>query len=76
MLTLLVGTLSTADLLAQWWPNLLNMWLTNLPPGQNGRHFADNFLRWIFMNEKFYILMKILLKFVPKGPIDNSLALV
>ena len=30
----------------------------------------------IFMNEKFCILIKISLKFVPKGPIDNNLVLV
>ena len=28
------------------------------------------------MNEKFCVLVKISLKFVPKGPIDNKLALV
>ena len=28
------------------------------------------------MNEKFCILIKISLKFVPDGPIDNNLALV
>ena len=28
------------------------------------------------MNEKFCILIQISLKFVPKGPIDNSSALV
>ena len=40
--------------------------------GQNGRHFADA----IFVNEKFPILIKISLKFVPKGPIDNNPAVV
>ena len=35
----------------------------------------DNF-RSIFMNEKFCILIKISLKFVPKGLIDNNPALV
>ena len=30
----------------------------------------------IFVNEKFRILIKISLKFVPRGPIDNNLALV
>ena len=30
----------------------------------------------IFVNEKFCILIKIALKSVPKGPIDNKLALV
>ena len=46
------------------------------PPGQNGRYFADNIFRCIFMNEKFCISIKISLKFVPKGPIDNNPALV
>ena len=45
-------------------------------PGQNGRHFADDILWCIFVNENFYILIKISLKFVPKGPIDNNPALV
>ena len=46
------------------------------PPGQNGRHFADNIFTCIFTNEKFCILITISLKFVPKGLIDNMLALV
>ena len=45
-------------------------------PGQNGHCFADNVFRCIFMNEKFFILIQISLKFVPKGPIDNEPALV
>ena len=49
--------------------------LTHLP-GQNDRHFADNIFKCIFMNEKFWILFKSSLKFVPKGPIDNNSALV
>ena len=44
--------------------------------GQNGRHFADDIFRCIFVNEKFCILIKISLKFVPKGPICNNPALV
>ena len=53
-------------------------WLSvnSSPPGQNGRHFADDIFRCIFVNEKFYILIKISLKFVPKGSIDNTPALV
>ena len=39
-------------------------------------HFADDIFRCIYMNEKFCILIKIWLNFVPKGPIDNNLALV
>ena len=34
-------------------------------PGQNGRHFADDIFRCIFMSEKFCILIKISLEFVP-----------
>ena len=34
------------------------------------------FFRCISMNEKFCILIKILLKFVLKGPVDNILPLV
>ena len=37
-------------------------------------YFTDDICRCIFVNEKFCILIKILLKFVPKGPIDNNLA--
>ena len=46
------------------------------PHGQSGRHFADDIFRCIFVNEKFHILIKISLKFVPKGPVDNNAALV
>ena len=38
--------------------------------------FADDIFRCNFVNEKFCILIKISLKFVPKGPIDNNPALV
>ena len=50
--------------------------LTNLPPGRNGRHFADDIFRCIFVSEKFDILIKISLKVVPEAPIDNNPALV
>ena len=46
------------------------------PPGQNGCHFADDIFRCVFVNKKVRILIKISLKFVPKGPIDNIPALV
>ena len=46
------------------------------PPGQNGRHFADVVFRYVFVNEKLKILIKISLKFVFKDPIDNNPALV
>ena len=42
----------------------------------NGRHFPDDIFKCIFMNEKFCILIRISLKFVAKGPINNIPALV
>ena len=47
-----------------------------LRPRQNGRHFADDIFKCIFLNENVWILIKILLKFVPKDPINNIPALV
>ena len=46
------------------------------PNGQNVRHFADNIFKYIFINEKFCILIRISLKCVPKSPIHNKSALV
>ena len=45
-------------------------------PRQNGRHFADDTFKNIFLNETVSISIKISLKFVPKGPIDNIPQLV
>ena len=57
--------------------NSLRVYLINSsPPEPNVRHFADDILKCIFVNEKFGILVKISLKFVPKGQIDNNTALV
>ena len=41
-----------------------------------GRHFADDIFRCILVNDMFCILIKISLKCVPKGQIDNDPALV
>ena len=46
------------------------------PPGQNDHYFTDNILKCIFLNENVWISIKISLKFVPKGPINNIPALV
>ena len=43
---------------------------------QNGWHFPDDIFKLIFLNENVWILIKILLKFVPKGPINNIPALL
>ena len=40
-------------------------------PAQNGRPFASAIFKHIFMSEKFCILIRISLKFVHNGPIDN-----
>ena len=47
-----------------------------LRPRQNGCHFRDNIFKYIFLNENVWISIKISLKFVPKGPINNIAALV
>ena len=43
---------------------------------QNGRHFADDTFKRIFMNENVIISINISLKFVPKCLINNIPALV
>ena len=47
-----------------------------LRPRRNERHFADDIFKRIFFNENVWISIKISLKFVPKGPINNIPALV
>ena len=48
----------------------------SLRPRQNGCHFPDDIFKCIFLNEHVWISIKISLKFVPKGPINNIPALV
>ena len=43
---------------------------------QNGRHFADDIFKCIFLNENVWISLKISLKFVPKVWINNIPTLV
>ena len=50
--------------------------LNSLRPRPNGRHFADDIFKRIFLNENGGISIKISLKFVHKGPINNTPALV
>ena len=50
--------------------------INTLRPRQNGRHFADDTFKRIFLNENNKISIKISLKFVPKGPINKIPALV
>ena len=50
--------------------------LNTLGQRQNDRHFADDIFKCIFLNENTWISIKISLKFIPKGPVNNIPALV
>ena len=50
--------------------------INSSPPGQNGRHFADDIFKHIFLNENVRIFIQFSLEFVPKGLIDNRSSLV
>ena len=54
------------------WPESLNIFR----PEQDGRLFADDIFKCIFMNDDIWISIKIPLKFIHKGLINNSPALV
>ena len=67
--------LTTQSTVHQWW---FRWWfgVNTLRPRQNGRHFADDIFKRIFSNENIWILIKISLKFVPKGSINTIPTLV
>ena len=48
----------------------------NSSPLDKMANSTDDIFRCIFANEKFCILIKISLKLVPKGPIDNAPVLI
>ena len=50
--------------------------ISTLRPRQNGRHFANDIFKCIFLNENVWISIKISLNFVPKDRINNIPALV
>ena len=50
--------------------------INTLRPSRNRRHFADDIFKCIFLKENVWIPIKISLKIVPTGPINNILALV
>ena len=66
------GSLNHGNVLRCW----KGMYFNALRPRQNGRHFADDTFKYMFLNENIIISAKILLKFVPKDPINNIPALV
>ena len=43
-----------------------------LGPEQEGRHFANDIFKCIFLYENYHILIQILLKFVSKNSINKK----
>ena len=50
--------------------------INTLRPRRNEQYFADDIFKCIFFNENVWISIKISLKFIHKGPINNIPALV
>ena len=50
--------------------------VNTLKPTQNGRKFPDDIFKCIFFNDNIWISIKISMKCVPNGPINNIPALV
>ena len=73
---------ATIHHLNQCWLNSLThicdtswRWVNSLRSRRKRPHSLDNIFKWIFLNENIWIWIEISLKFVPKGPINNILAL-
>ena len=82
LLSLIISKIKAMDsfCMRNLWRNLISkhlLWkLNTLRPRQNGRHFAGGIFKCIFLNENAWISIKISLRFVPQGPINNIPALV
>ena len=50
--------------------------INSLGPRRDRRHFPNDIFICVFLNENVWISIRISLKFVPRGPIDNIPALV
>ena len=72
-MTIVIGLECVGSIL-MWTGLIIAHAVITLRPRQNGRHFPDIF-KCIFLNENVWIPVKISLKFVPKGPINNIPAL-
>ena len=66
----------TVQIPIKYAPHIQKCIINTLRPRQNGRRFADDTFKRIFLNENVLIFIKISLKFVPKGPITNNPVLV
>ena len=58
------------------WCDARPQWVNTLRPRQNGRHLPDDIFKCIFLNRDVWISIKIPVKFVPRGPINNVPAVV
>ena len=91
LLNLITHPLDNIEQTVSWrvkWDDLKLMWckldmlgwfmymINTLRPRRNEQYFADDIFKPIFVNENVWISIKISLKFVPKGPINNIPALV
>ena len=50
--------------------------VNTLTPRQDSQHFPDDIFKCIILNENVWILVRILLRFVPKDPINNISELI
>ena len=73
---------ATSHYLSQWWHSLLMdicvtqyQWVNTLALGQNGWYFADYIFKCIFMKGNVFFFIPNLLGFVPKGSVDDKVAL-
>ena len=55
---------------------LETVWFNTLTPRQNGRHFSNDIFKRILFDETIWISVKMWLKLVSEGQINNTLALV
>ena len=58
------------------WITIQKASFNTLRPRRNEQHFADDIYKCIFFDENVWISIKISMKFVSKGPINNIPALV
>ena len=72
----LTYNLAWCNRLRSGWVRSSQWYFNTLRPRHNGRRFPDDNFKCIFLNENIWISIKMLLKFSPKGPINNFPALV
>ena len=71
-----LGELSRCINITKSIPEKMYQYLNTLGPRQNGCNFADGIFECNFLNENVWISIKISLKILSKGPVNNISALV